>query len=274
MAADYAIGDIQGCFKPLMQLLDKIAFNDREDRLWFTGDLVNRGPQSLEVLRFIKSLSIKPRISLGNHDLHLLATLYREQSPSNPDDTLHAILTASDRDALGEWLRQQPLLYHDEPLNAVLCHAGICPLWTLEEAKNHAGEVESVLRGEHFRDYLNALYGNEPDLWSDDLSGMERLRLITNYFTRMRYCSSEGRLMLQCKDLANPALEEQVFPWFLVPARRVIREDILFGHWAALRGFSPVKNIHALDTGCFWGGELTALRLQDKKRFSVKGMST
>lgn len=270
MAANYVIGDIQGCYAALMQLLDKIDFNERCDRLWFVGDLVNRGSQSLEVLRFIKNLPLQPRITLGNHDLHLLACLYLPKPPLHEDDTLTAILAAADRFELGEWLRQQPLLYHDKRLNVVMSHAGIAPIWTLEEAKLASEEVEAALQSSDFIHYLSNIYGNTPDSWSPALSQDERQRLITNYFTRMRFCGTKGNLMLQYA-VSTENNTNQALPWFLVPSRKPIDATIVFGHWAALRGHCPVKNIYALDTGCVWGGALTALRLEDKKRFLVKG---
>lgn len=268
--SDYAIGDIQGCYAPLLHLLDKIQFNEREDRLWLVGDLVNRGPQSLEVLRFIKNLPISPRITLGNHDLHLLSRIYLNSS-ANRDDTLQTILKAEDKEELGDWLRSQSLLFHDQNLNIVLTHAGIAPIWSLDQAKASAKEVESALTSDLFLDFLKHMYGNQPDLWSPDLKGFERLRIITNYFTRMRFCNAEGRLIMHYKGTVEEA-EQNLIPWYLVPHRKTIPADIVFGHWAALKGRCPVQGIYALDTGCYWGGELTALRLQDRTRFSVKGL--
>ncbi|MDP1604542.1 MAG: symmetrical bis(5'-nucleosyl)-tetraphosphatase [Legionella sp.] len=271
--SDYAIGDLQGCYEPLLRLLDHIQFNERADRLWFVGDLVNRGPQSLEVLRFIKNLPVKPRITLGNHDIHLLAKLFGGHTWKNIDDTLQPILSASDGEELGHWLRQQSILYHEPALNIVMCHAGIAPVWDLSLAKACALELEAVLASDHYIEFLMYVYGNDPDYWSPDLSGIERLRSITNYFTRMRFCDSEGRLLLNYKGTLDEAPPEFI-PWYAVPNRRVITEDIVFGHWAALQGACPVATIHAIDTGCLWGGKLTALRLQDRQRFSVTGLKS
>lgn len=271
--ADYAIGDLQGCYEPLMRLLEHIQFNERVDRLWFVGDLVNRGPQSLEVLRFIKNLPIEPRITLGNHDLYLLNQLFVRDGvglfPRAQEDTLQAVLQADDACELGHWLRGQPLLYHDVALNIVMCHAGIAPAWDLLKAKQAAQELEHVLRSPDFIQYLETMYGNEPDIWSDELVGIARLRVITNYFTRMRFCDQQGRLFLDYKGTIEKAPPNLV-PWFLVGNRQVITADIVFGHWAALQGQCPVPGLYAVDTGCVWGRELTALRLQDRQCFSVK----
>ena len=268
---DYVIGDVQGCFDPLLRLLDHLHFDEQTDRLWFVGDLVNRGPQSLEVLRFIKNLPLAPRITLGNHDLHLLAKLFGGQTLHNDDDTLHEVLVAPDAEELGDWLRKQSILYHDPVLNVVMCHAGIAPVWDLLLAKALALELEHALSGVHYRDYLTHMYGNEPDHWSTELSGMSRLRVICNYFTRMRFCDDRGHLVLTYKGTIENA-PANLYPWYMVPSRYDILADIVFGHWAALQGKCPHPRIHALDTGCLWGGQLTALRLQDKQRFAVPGV--
>lgn len=269
--ADYAIGDVQGCYEPLLRLLDHIQFNDQRDRLWFVGDLVNRGPQSLDVLRFIKALPLKPRVTLGNHDLHLLVALFHGAVHKNRDDTLDAILLADDALELGHWLRQQHILYHDDALNVVMCHAGIAPMWDLRQAKQYAAELETALREETYPDYFAAMYGNEPRRWSSTLTGFARLRSITNYFTRMRFCDEHGALQFDYKGGVYSAPPHHI-PWYAVPARKAIAADIVFGHWAALKGVVSLPRIHALDTGCLWGGRLSALRLQDKKRFFVAGL--
>ena len=268
---DYAIGDVQGCYDPLLRLLDKMQFNEHTDRLWFVGDLVNRGPKSLAVLRFIKNLSLTPRITLGNHDLHLLAKLFGGHTKDNHDDTLFEILAADDREELGHWLRKQSILYHDTELNVVMCHAGIAPTWTLSQAKERALELENALNGIHYEEYLRQMYGNEPNSWSDDLQGINRLRVICNYFTRMRFCNKYGDLILNYKGTLQEAPAEY-YPWYNVPDRCEIEADIVFGHWAALEGKCSHPRIYAIDTGCFWGGQLTALRLQDKQRFMVSAI--
>ncbi|MDP3704328.1 MAG: symmetrical bis(5'-nucleosyl)-tetraphosphatase [Legionellaceae bacterium] len=269
--SDYAIGDVQGCFDALQRLLDRIKFDEHADRLWFVGDLVNRGPQSLEVLRFIKNLPLQPRITLGNHDLHLLSLIFTQRTPDSSDKTLQAMLTAPDREELGDWLRNQSVLCHDPSLHVVMCHAGIAPIWSLPKAKELANELEAVLSGEHFRDFLTGMYGSRPDHWSPKLTGMSRLRIICNYFTRMRFCHADGRLALQHKgSIANASSD--LHPWYDVPNRVPIEVDIVFGHWAALDGVCPNPHIHAIDTGCVWGRTMTALRLQDRQRTSVPGL--
>ncbi|HAU1297543.1 TPA: symmetrical bis(5'-nucleosyl)-tetraphosphatase [Legionella pneumophila] len=267
---DYAIGDVQGCYDPLQRLLELIDFNEKEDCLWFVGDLVNRGPDSLAVLRFIYSLPVKPKITLGNHDLHLLGLLFGGQPWKGHDDTLEEVMLADDGEELGHWLRKQSLLCRSSELNIVMCHAGIAPLWDLSKAVDLANELEAVLSGDSYHEFFAQMYGNKPDIWSDDLVGLDRLRVITNYFTRMRYCDAHGRLDLGYKGTLSKA-PNHLYPWFAVPCRKEIEMDIVFGHWAALMGRSSHPRIHAIDTGCLWGGQLTALRLQDRQRFSVPG---
>ena len=266
--SDYAIGDVQGCYNALQRLLEAIDFDDKRDRLWFVGDLVNRGPQSLAVLRWIQQLPIKPYITLGNHDLHLLYCLFGATKRHNHDDTLQDILEAHDRDELGHWIRHQSILVHDEALQIVMCHAGIPPQFTLTQAKERAAELEAVLVSDGFQDFLNHMYGNEPHEWHDALSGHARLRFMCNAFTRMRFCDDRGRLMLTYKGTIEQAPQD-LYPWFAVPHRQPIEADIVFGHWAALSGHCSAPRIHAIDTGCVWGGSLTALRLQDKQRMAV-----
>src|SRR3989338_635345 len=205
VVVDYAIGDIQGCYDPLMRLLEAIDFDDKHDRLWCVGDLVNRGPQSLDVLRFIKGLPIEPVIPLGNHDLHLLASLFTEKPWQGHDDTLHQVLQAEDGLELGHWLRTQKLLYHDEALNVVMIHAGLAPVWDLDKAKQLAAELEEVLSGDDYSYFLSQMYGNYPDCWHDNLQGIERWRAITNFMTRMRFCTVEGCLNLSYKGTLEDA---------------------------------------------------------------------
>jgi len=265
----YAIGDIQGCFAELEKLLDVIHFDNKDDILWFAGDLVNRGPASLQTLRFIKSLGNHHKVVLGNHDLHLLAVAYDLQSEKR-GDTLGHILAAPDRDDLIDWLRHCPLLHHDQALGYVMTHAGLSPAWTLSEAKLLAQEVEEVLCGETPEFLLQNMYGNLPDRWDNNLAGSERLRCIVNFLTRMRFCHADGRLDLTYRgEIADKP--DDLIPWFDVPGRLNADEKIIFGHWAALNGKTPAgSNLFALDTGCVWGNCLTAMRLEDKKRFNVK----
>jgi bis(5'-nucleosyl)-tetraphosphatase (symmetrical) len=269
--ADYAIGDIQGCYEPLQRLLHLIDFDEKTDRLWFVGDLVNRGPESLAVLRFISTLPVTPIITLGNHDLHLLGSLFGDRPWKGHDDTIQIVLKAPDGEHLGHWLRKQFILYYSPELKVVMTHAGIAPMWDLSQAISLAQELEAVLFGDSYQEFLTHMYGNEPAIWSDELSGLDRLRAITNYFTRMRFCDSQGRLELGYKGTIDKA-PANLYPWYAVPQRKEVEVDIVFGHWAALMGKSPNPKIHAIDTGCLWGGPLTALRLQDKQRFSVPGL--
>lgn len=264
----YAIGDIQGCYAELQNLLAELSFNPLQDTLWFTGDLVNRGPQSLDVLRFVKSLGEKHITVLGNHDLHLLAMAYGTKKPST-SDTLMTVLQAHDCDELIDWLRRRPLLHHDKHTGYVMTHAGLAPSWTVHEAKLLAQEVENVLRSNKPEFFLQNMYGNQPNKWDEQLAGIERLRCIINYFTRMRFCYADGSLDLTYKgEIAGKP--DDLIPWFDVKDRVNANDKIIFGHWAALNGKADVPNIFPLDTGCVWGNCLTAMRLEDGIRFSVK----
>ncbi|MDP3559832.1 MAG: symmetrical bis(5'-nucleosyl)-tetraphosphatase [Legionellaceae bacterium] len=268
--ADYVIGDVQGCYEPLQRLLRHIHFDPQCDRLWFVGDLVNRGPESLQVLRFIHGLVNPPIVTLGNHDLWLLSVYYRAVSGVALNADIRALFDAPEVEILMTWLRQQPLMVYDRHWKVVVCHAGIAPSWDLATASTCAEEVHQVLMGPEYVTFLREMYGNLPDVWSADLRGMERWRIITNFFTRMRVCDADGRLCLQYKE-ALDHIPEGTYPWFLTPGRRPIDPDIIFGHWAALEGKTEVPGVYAIDTGCVWGGTLTALRLQDRQRFSVSG---
>ena len=263
----YAIGDIQGCFTELEALLDIIDFNHDEDKLWFTGDLVNRGPESLEVLRFVKALGDRAITVLGNHDLHLLA-VFNNKVESKPKDTLETILDAPDCHELCEWLRHQPLLHHDPILGYTLIHAGFPPQWDLDDAQIHAREVEKVLQSNGYITFLSKMYRNHPNQWSDSLESWERIRFITNAFTRIRFCDAEGHLDL--KNKGKPGEQDEGFmEWFKIPERKSKGYKLIIGHWAAIIGEANEKNIYALDTGCIWGNSLTALRLEDEHLFSV-----
>ncbi|HEY9033321.1 MAG TPA: symmetrical bis(5'-nucleosyl)-tetraphosphatase [Pseudomonadales bacterium] len=262
--AIYAVGDLQGCLTPLQCLLEQVQFDPARDTLWCTGDLVNRGPQSLETLRFVYSLGDACVTVLGNHDLHLLAVA-AGKAKCKRGDTLDTILDAPDRHSLLDWLRRRPLLHHQH--GYTLVHAGIAPQWTLEQAMQLAGEVEQALRGDNSDDFFAHMYGNSPRKWKDELAGFERLRVITNYFTRMRFCNRKGKLDLDNKQ-GPEAAESGTLPWFEVPERRMAGQKIIFGHWAALEGRASCPNIYPLDTGCVWGGRLTLMRLSDEKCFS------
>jgi bis(5'-nucleosyl)-tetraphosphatase (symmetrical) len=262
----YTIGDVQGCYEELQGLLQQFHFDAEKDCLWFVGDLVNRGPDSLKVLRFVKQLKNCVTV-IGNHDLHLLAIFYAKDA-LNIDHTLDDVLNAPDAAELIAWLRTMPLIHYDSKLNFALVHAGIYPLWNLEAAIKYAHEVEQALRGNDYIGFLEHMYGNKPDIWHDNLQGYDRLRFIINAFTRMRFCSEDGKLELTSTENASAAPAGYI-PWFEVAQRQTRKEKILFGHWAALRGEVNMPNIYALDTGCIWGGRLTAMRLEDGEMFSV-----
>jgi bis(5'-nucleosyl)-tetraphosphatase (symmetrical) len=261
----YAIGDIQGCHDSLLQLLDVIRFDPAVDRLWFVGDLVNRGPQSLEVLRFIKSLGDAAVTVLGNHDLHLLA-LAEGYGRLRRGDTLEAVLSAPDRDELLHWLRRQRLAWREG--NFLLVHAGVLPGWTVEETMQRAAEAEAVLRGPDYREFLARMYGNEPRAWDESLADIERLRVIVNAFTRLRYCSAAGEMEFHHK--GAPGTQPRGWlPWFEAPGRKSAEATIIVGHWSTL-GLINRPDLIALDTGCLWGAKLTALRLEDRRVFQVR----
>ncbi|HEY0891725.1 MAG TPA: symmetrical bis(5'-nucleosyl)-tetraphosphatase [Cellvibrio sp.] len=264
--ATYAIGDIQGCLEPLQCLLQEIKFNPSKDKLWLAGDLINRGPDTLETLRFLYRLRDSITIVLGNHDLHFIAVYYGLRKRGK-NDTLDELLRAPDCADLVYWLRQQKLVHHDPRLNFTMVHAGIPPQWDLSEALAHAREVENVLQTDKIETFLSGMYGNLPSRWDNNLAGVDRLRLITNYFTRMRFCSTEGELELQTKESVDAA-PIGFAPWFSFAERKTWDQRILFGHWAALEGRTDVENVYALDTGCVWGGSLTALRLEDERWFA------
>ena len=262
----YAIGDIQGCYDELRRLLDHFDFNPDSDRLLFAGDLVNRGPKSLQVLRFVKSLGANADSVLGNHDLHLLALSENNRSHAS-GKSLDPILKAPDRDELLDWLRHRPLLIHDDKTECTVIHAGLPPQWTLADARNHAHELETVLRGDQFQDFCQQMYGNEPNKWQDELEGIDRLRFITNCFTRLRYCTKKGKLGLSQK--GPPGTQKPKYlPWFDVPKRNTQQDKIFFGHWSTL-GLINRHNTWSLDTGCLWGGQLSAIRLEDLKIFQI-----
>lgn len=268
----YAIGDIQGCYAEFLALLDKINFDVQKDCLWFTGDLVNRGPRSLEVLRFVKQLGATAITVLGNHDLHLLAVAKNPSIHKRPKDTLDSILEASDRKELLYWLRNLPLFHHDDELGFTLIHAGLPPQWNLQQASVLAREVEDVLRGKDYPVFIDHMYGNTPDRWSDNLTGWDRLRFITNCFTRLRYSDEKGRLAL---DLNGPpgSQPDPYQSWFTLASRKTKKEKIIFGHWSTvhignIKDFSKF-NVFPMDKGCVWGFELSALRLEDEIWFSV-----
>jgi bis(5'-nucleosyl)-tetraphosphatase (symmetrical) len=259
--ATYAIGDVQGCYDELVQLLAGIGFSAERDRLWFVGDLVNRGPQSLAVLRFVRSLGERAVVVLGNHDLHLVA-LHEGFGRERKDDTLDEVLCAADRAELIDWLRLRPMMYVQG--DYAMVHAALLPQWSIPKALGLAGEVEQALAGPNYREFLKNLYGSKPDAWDDDLQGWDRLRVIVNVMTRLRFCTKSGRMDFQAKGLVAPPGYE---PWF--EARKPGRHTIVCGHWSAL-GLKMASGVAAIDSGCVWGGSLTALRLEDRRVYQMK----
>jgi bis(5'-nucleosyl)-tetraphosphatase (symmetrical) len=256
--ARYAIGDIQGCCDELKALLERCNYSADRDQLWFVGDLVNRGPQSLETLRFVRALGSNATVVLGNHDLHLLALAFGSRRKLKDGDTLDAVLNAPDRDQLLEWLLGRPMAVFDEPRGDLLVHAGLAPEWTPRAAANLAREVEAVLRDDA-RTLFDAMYGNKPEKWSDALRGMDRLRFVINAFTRMRFCKRDGTVDLKMKG-APGKQPEDFYPWFDVPGRKSAEVRVICGHWSTL-GLMRRRDLLALDTGCVWGGSLTAVNL-------------
>ena len=257
--AVYAIGDLQGCLDPLQHLLERIQFDPSRDRLWFVGDLVNRGPQSLEALRFVRALGDCAVSVLGNHDLHLLAAAWTDSRRRRKRDTLQPVLDAPDREELLDWLRRRPMMHHDAELDFTLVHAGLPPQWDLEEALAAAAELEAVLGGEGCIDFLQQMYGNEPARWDPRLRGVDRLRFIVNALTRVRYLRPDGALDLDSKGSLERS-REGLIPWFDFPGRRTAGLRMVFGHWSML-GENVHQGAYSIDTGCVYGGRLTALQL-------------
>lgn len=267
--AVYAIGDVQGCYDELSRLLDLLKVDPADDEMWFVGDLVNRGPRSLDVLRLVKTLGRAATVVLGNHDLHLLA-FGLAGSARVPDNDLRQVLDAPDRDELLDWLRHRPLAHYRPDLNTLMVHAGIAPAWDPLQTVKLAREVESALRGRGHPQFLRDMYGDQPDAWSPALTGTERLRFIINCLTRIRYCHPDGRL--DFADNGPPGSQAPgLAPWFDLPQRAAQSVRIVFGHWSSL-GFLQRANLLCLDTGCVWGRTLTAVRLDGPARlFSVPG---
>jgi len=262
--AIYAIGDVQGCYAELRALLGVIGFDRGEDRLWFVGDLVNRGPESLATLRFVRDLGERAVTVLGNHDLHLLAHAHGFAT-GREDDTLEEVLAAPDRNELLDWLRARPMIHVES--GYVLVHAGLLPQWDCAKAQSLAREVEAEIRGPRHLEFLAQLYGSKPDRWRENLDGIERLRVIVNAMTRMRFCTPEGVMEFHTKgETASAPLG--YLPWFDVPGRYSAGETVICGHWSAL-GLIFRPNLLALDSGCVWGGRLSAVRLEDRRLFQV-----
>lgn len=266
----YAIGDVQGCYRELRSLLRECGFDARRDRLWFVGDLVNRGPASLDVLRFVADLGEQACTVLGNHDLHLVASA-RGIRPLRAKDTFGDVLDAADSEALVDWLRERPVIHRDPEMGFVMVHAGIAPVWTVDDALVHGDELSRALRAPDHPRLLAGMYGNEPDKWRKSLSGVDRLRFITNAFTRMRYCRRDGRL--DFSETGPPGVQNpSLVPWFALRDADADVSRVVFGHWATLQVEAALpRDLHVrhVDTGCVWGGSLTALRLEDDREFGV-----
>ena len=262
--ATYAVGDIQGCFASLQSLLEKCSFSPEFDRLWLVGDLVNRGPRSLETLRFVKGLGDRAVTVLGNHDLSLLMAA-EGFGKRHRSDTIDDILAAPDRDELLHWLRHQCLMHVRG--DYAMVHAGLLPAWSVAEARALAGEVEQALQAENYREFLANMWGSEPGSWDSSLTGWPRLRVIVNAMTRMRFCSPAGEMDFKAKGELSQA-PAGYLPWFEVPGRRSAATVLVTGHWSAL-GLRLEPNLLALDSGCLWGGKLSALRLEDRALFQV-----
>ena len=260
----YAIGDLQGCLTPLQALLAKIAWDPRTDRLWFVGDLVNRGPQSLETLRFVRDLGDRAVTVLGNHDLHLLGVAAGHVH-RHAQDTLDGILAAPDRSLLLDWLRRQPLIHVQD--GWAMVHAGLLPQWSIVQAQALADEVHAALRGQAADGFFRGMYGNQPDRWDPRLTGMDRLRVITNAFTRLRWCTDAGVMEFAHKGELEKS-PAGFRPGFEIPGRASAGHPVVFGHWSAL-GLRLEADFACLDSGCLWGRSLTALRLEDRAVFQV-----
>jgi bis(5'-nucleosyl)-tetraphosphatase (symmetrical) len=258
----YVIGDVQGCYEPLRRLLDQIAFDPAQDLLWFVGDLVNRGPQSREVVRFVKALGERAVTVLGNHDLALLVVAEGIKK-AHATDTFHDILAAPDRDELLEWLRHRHMIHVAG--SCVMVHAGLLPQWSVRQAAALGREVEAALRGDGYREFLREMYGDKPERWSDELAGFDRLRVITNAMTRMRLSRADGTMEFRHKT-GLEGMPSGFMPWYEVPGRASAEVTVMFGHWAAL-GLVVRPDVIALDTGCVWGRALSALRLEDRLIF-------
>jgi bis(5'-nucleosyl)-tetraphosphatase (symmetrical) len=265
--ATYAIGDLQGCLDPLQLLLDYLRFDPAQDRLWFVGDLVNRGPASLEVLRFVRGLGPVARTVLGNHDLHLVMQA-AGYGKANKEDTLAAILDAPDRDELLAWLRAQPLFHVEN--GWAMVHAGLLPAWDVAQAQALSDEVSAALIAPDYVDFLAHMWGSEPDAWRDDLTGWDRLRVVVNAMTRMRFVRPDGRMEFRAPGAKGPPERGPAgcVPWYDAPGRRSADHLIVCGHWSAL-GFRQTDTLLALDSGCLWGGSLTAARLEDRRVFQI-----
>ncbi len=269
--AIYAIGDVQGCYDELQFLLEKVKFSPEQDVLWSCGDLVNRGPKSLKTLRFCKSLGDSFINVLGNHDLHMMSVARGHRKP-RPADTFQNVFDAPDREELLEWMHKMPLFHYDKKHQIAMVHAGVPPNWGLKKCLKYSAEISDVLRSDRCDAFFAAMYGDKPDRWDKNLKGTERWRLITNYFTRMRFCDAEGRLELTNKSSPDHAPKGYA-PWYSHESKLMQKMPLLFGHWASLMGKTGYSRAIALDTGCAWGGKLTVCELtKGYPRTSIKAL--
>ncbi|AKC31948.1 bis(5'-nucleosyl)-tetraphosphatase (symmetrical) ApaH [Candidatus Pantoea carbekii] len=266
----YLIGDVHGCYNELCSLLKKVAFNPYQDELWLTGDLVARGPNSLDVLRYVKSLGRCVRMVLGNHDLHLIA-VYAGISPNKPKDRLTSLLNENNVVELIDWLRCQPLLQIDEKKKLLMSHAGITPQWDLKTVKMCASQVSAILSSDNYHLLLNCMYGDMPNNWTSNLTGLARLRFSINALTKMRFCFPNGQLDMICKKDPHSA-PTPLQPWFLIPSKIDREYTMVFGHWASLAGKGTPDKIIGLDTGCCWGGMLTLLHWETQQYYVQKSI--
>ncbi|RMH20268.1 MAG: symmetrical bis(5'-nucleosyl)-tetraphosphatase [Gammaproteobacteria bacterium] len=266
--ATYAIGDIQGCYDEFRHLLDNIHFNST-DRLWLVGDVINRGPRSLQTLRFIRNeLADQAIMVLGNHEIYALAAFHKIVS-HDEKNTFYEIFDAPDAEELLYWIRNRPLVHYDPSLRAIMTHAGIPPVWNLTDTLTYANEIAEQIRSEDYVELLTRIFGQFPTDWDANRKGWQHYRYLVDGLTRLRFCTPEGTLDVKTKGGLSSA-PQGYYPWFQCPGRKPVDADIIFGHWSALRGIH-LDGIYGIDTGCVWGGRLTALRLEDKVRFSVQG---
>ena len=267
----YAVGDIQGCYRELIATLEKVSFDPSQDELWVAGDLINRGPESAATLNFLYENQKCIKCVLGNHDLYFLSVYFGHKKLSKYD-TLDEVLCNKNCDLWVEWLRQQGLCHYDENNNFIMVHAGVAPQWSLKDILNYNEEIKKILKNNDINYYLSNMYGNSPTTWDERLEGTDRLRCITNFFTRVRICNSNGAAKLEYKKGIDE-IPEGYHPWFLHPNRKTKKQKFIFGHWAALNGYTDNSTIFGLDTGCVWGGELTIMQLDNLKITSTKKMN-
>jgi len=268
--AIYVIGDVHGCYSSLKELVKKIDFNPKKDTLWFVGDIINRGPESLKCLKYVKKLGKSAKMVLGNHELHLLASYAGVKKYQSRSDTLQEILNHSDVSGLIDWLRHQPLMITDEKLKIAMVHAGIPPIWSIEKALQKSKEIEKVLQKDNWRKAMTEhFFGNEPANLQQAQTDWEKLRYSINCFTRMRYCRKDSSLEFKQKKHPSENKDKTLQPWFSWKNIKNTSHQIFFGHWSTL-GVIDAYNIHSTDTGCLWGGELTAYCIETKQRITVQ----